>query len=417
MVSMHFFASYGTLAHIMNSTLSFLRSFFPLNTHDHIVIVGGTVRDFLQNKDNQDIDLVTDLGDTQLKALGFRSVETRSTPPIYVMHHHSFGKIEIVRLESLTDLEKDLRRRDFTLNALAMGLTGECIDPLGGRKDIETGTLRTCGRHSFVNDPLRIFRAFRFAANGFHLSGETRMLIQDQDWDTAFRTIPPERFSQEIIRALTAQKPEQFFEHLVRFNVGTHILPELFRMRDIPAGPLEYHPEGDLLTHSIQVLQRTAAQTDDPLARFCAFFHDLGKLATDIGHYPKHHRHEEAGFAIAEKFCDRLCLPARYRTALSWTSRLHGKAGKWNELRDTTKVKMAWQALQAGITEILPLISAADKPGNLPISGWNHAVRVAGMNTKELGINHEHLQTIPEKDRSSLILQKKAEALRVLLSK
>ncbi len=63
-----------------------------------------------------------------------------------------------------------------------------------------------------------------------------------------------------------------FFELMRACTVGTTVLPELFRMGNIPAGPLEHHPEGDLLTHSIQVLQRVGEKSADPLTRFCAFF-------------------------------------------------------------------------------------------------------------------------------------------------
>jgi len=155
-----------------------------------------------------------------------------------------------------------------------------------------------------------------------------------------------------------------------------------------------------------------ATVTDDPLARFCAFFHDLGKLATDPALYPKHHGHDDAGFELATAFCNRLCLPATCRKALAWVCRLHGKANKWEELRDSTKLKMAEQAIKAGIVDILPLISAADKPGGLPMAGWKDAVRVAGMNILELGIDQDKLAAMPIEQRPAFILHKRVEVLK-----
>jgi tRNA nucleotidyltransferase (CCA-adding enzyme) len=110
--------------------------------------------------------------------------------------------------------------------------------------------------------------------------------------------------------------------------------------------------------------------------------------------------------------CLRLSLPSTYRRALAWISRLHGKANKWDELRDSTKVTMAEQAIKAGIVGIVPLVSAADKPGGLPMAGWDDAVRVAGLSTVELGIDLEKLEAMPLKSRSAFILQKRVEVLR-----
>ena len=85
---------------------------------------------------------------------------------------------------------------------------------------------------------------------------------------------------------------------------------------------------------------------------------------------------------------------------------------KWDELRDSTKIRMAEQAIKSGIVEILPMISATDKPGNQPISGWEDAVRVAAMNTRELGIDQEKLEAMPIENRPSYILQKRVDVLR-----
>jgi hypothetical protein len=112
------------------------------------------------------------------------------------------------------------------------------------------------------------------------------------------------------------------------------------------------------------------------------------------------------------EFCNRLRLSALQRTALAWISSLHGKANMWETLRDSTKLTMAEQALKAGIVGILPLVAAADKAGGLPMAGWDDAVRVAGMSTRELEIDQEKLEAMPVKNRASFILQKRVEVLR-----
>ncbi|MDD2851208.1 MAG: HD domain-containing protein [Desulfuromonadaceae bacterium] len=400
-------------AHITPSdTVSFLRNFFPALYHKQVFLVGGSVRDFLLGRAGKDIDLAVALDRKELVNLGFTLVETVSAAPIWFLWHHQFGTIEVTPLSDISILEEDLKRRDFTVNAMAMNLSGVLTDPLGGEKDLTGKELRPCSAHTFSNDRLRLFRAFRFAADGWHLSGDAERLIREQEWETALAGIPVERFSGEMLKACASPYPEHFFELMVKFAVGRTILPELFRMAEIPAGPLAYHPEGDLLTHSVQVLQRVAEQSNDPLARFCAFFHDIGKLATNPAFYPKHHGHDTAGFSRAIEFCDRLRLPVTYRTALAWISRLHGTANKWDELRYSTRINMALQAGKAGITRILPLVTAADKPGSAPISGWSHALSVASMNCSDLGVDPGKLEAVPHNKRAVYIMQKRVELLR-----
>jgi tRNA nucleotidyltransferase (CCA-adding enzyme) len=398
----------------VTSAIPFLKSLFPASSHDRIFLVGGTVRDMLLERESQDIDLVAAISDAELCALGFRFVEATSGAAIYFRHDPEFGKIEVTRIDSPEDLKADLLRRDFTFNAMALEMGGALIDPLGGQDDVIKGQLRSCSADTFRADPLRLFRAFRFAADGWIMAQETAELIREQEWSVACSSIPVERFSGELLKVLAQKAPERFFQAMIDFAVGGEFLPELFRMQLIPAGPVEHHPEGDLLTHSIQVLQRVAAVSQDPLARFCAFFHDIGKLATAPALYPKHHGHDNAGFSMAVEFCNRLCLSATHRKALAWTSALHGKANLWERLRDATKITLAEQAIKGGIVEILPLVAAADKSGGLPIPGWEDTVRVAGMNTRELGIDPERLEVVAPVNRPSYVLHKRVETLREL---
>lgn len=397
---------------MVTAILSFLKSLFPPASHDRVLLVGGTVRDLLRNKACQDIDLVAALSPAELAVLGFRLVEASSSASIYFNYHPEFGKIEVTVLAGMTDLDEDLLRRDFTVNAMAMTLSGDLIDPLGGKEDLKHRILRTCSSGSFAGDPLRVFRAFRFETSGWNMTPGTAELIRRNDWSEAFRVMPVERFSGEMVKALSGTQPEIFFLRMIEFNTGDGFLPELFRMPAIPAGPLQHHPEGDLFSHAVQVLQRVTTVSSDPLARFCAFFHDIGKLATAPELYPKHHGHDYTGFGMAVTFCDRLRLSHEYRTALAWISSLHGKANLWGTLRDSTKLTMAGQAVKAGIVEILPLVAGADKADNPPMAGWDMAVRIAGMNTRELGIDQEKLEAMPVKNRAGYILQKRIGVLR-----
>ncbi|GAB7026461.1 HD domain-containing protein [Geotalea toluenoxydans] len=400
----------------MKDLLISLQALFPTDCHEHIYVVGGSVRDFLLGKESEDIDLVAALADETLRSCGFYPVTGKTTVPIWFQCHPELGKIEIIQLREESLIE-DLRRRDFTINAIAMHLSGMLYDPLDGSRHLREGLLQACTDNTFTDDPLRIFRAFRFEADGWRMTPATEALIRGRDWPARLGHIPVERFSREMLKALGGKEPGIFFQRMLDFGVGKEWLPELFLMTEIPAGPLEHHPEGDLFTHSLQVLQRTAAVTGDPLARFCAFFHDIGKLATDPDLYPRHHGHEEAGFHMGHRLGRRLCLPASYMKALSWTSRLHMHLNKWAELRSSTRIRSAEQAVKAGIAWILPVIARADKPENTIPPGWETAVKVAAMTTAELGIEIERLCAMPAEKRADFILQKRVEMLRMLEGK
>ena len=386
-------------------------SLFPLHLHHRLWLVGGCVRDCLLELPHRDLDLIADLPEETLEQQGFQRVEGRSVLPVFFRHVPGLGNMEIVPLPEGMAIADELRRRDFTVNALAMDLAGQLIDPLDGQSDIQQRNLRACSGRTFDDDPIRLFRALRFEAEGWRMTGATEELIRCRGWAPQLSAMPVERFSREMVKALSADTPERFFLRMLEFNLGKHWLPELFRMPQVPAGPLQYHPEGDLLTHSIQVMQRTASQTAAPLARFCGLFHDIGKLASDPALYPRHHGHDMAGFEPAGKLCDRLRLPAAWGKAAAWTARLHTKANNWHELRDATRIRLASQADRAGIEQILPLVSAADKQGKGTMEGWEETLLVCRMNSADLAIDPDRLAALKPAQRSDHILQRQIARL------
>lgn len=392
--------------------LSTLRPLFPPELHARIFLVGGAVRDLLLGKESVDLDLVVALPEKELITRRFRKVEPKDAPPILLYHSPAIGKIEATCIAEIADLADDLRRRDFTANALALDLCGRLHDPLGGVDDLNARRLAPCSASCFSADPTRLFRAFRFAAAGWSLTPQTVALIEQADWNERLLRLPIERFSAEMIKAFAQANPAIFFSLMLQFNVGRPLLPELFSMPQIPAGPPEHHPEGDLFTHNCEVLAAMVAQSAEPLARFCAFFHDLGKLATDPTLYPKHHGHDDAGFEMAPPFCNRLALPAAWRKALAWSSRLHGPANRWQETRDSTRIRIAAGAIKGGIAEILPQLTAADWPEGPGMPDWPLALAAARLSSAQLGITAEQLERLAPAEKESLILQKRVEYLR-----
>lgn len=389
-----------------------LKSFFPEHLHPRIFLVGGMVRDILLGVECQDVDLIAAVSPSDLTPLGFRLVQSRSTPNIFFLFHKELGKVEVTRLDSIHELDQDLSRRDFTINAMAMTFDGALLDPLGGRQDLEGRILRTCSATSLSDDPGRIFRAFRFESEGWRLNGEAEALLSSRDWSDLFGSVPVERFSQEMLKALAKEDPGRFFRRMLEFGIGREFLPEIFQMAQVPAGPLEHHPEGDLFTHSMQTLERMALRTSDGKARFSALFHDLGKLDTPKELYPRHHGHDGAGAEAADPFCKRLRLPVTLQRALQATCKLHQSANRWSELRTSTKIRLALSAMKGGIDAFLPLVVAADCGGTMP--GWEETLRVASMNAAQLGIDQEILKDpkFSPEQLQQLIMQRRIHELR-----
>ena len=392
----------------MDDPIGRLKRFFPQPLHDRLFLVGGMVRDLLMGVECQDIDLAAALSPAELVPLGFRLVESRSTPNIYFLCDKALGTIEVSLLPSPDQLPDDLKRRDFTVNAMAMTFKGAVHDPLGGRKDLENRTLRLCSPTSFADDPARIFRAFRFECEGWRLECEAQAAITERYWSDDMCLVPVERFSREMLKALTKSDPCRFFRLMLQFHIGRGCLPEIFRMPDVPAGPLQHHPEGDLFSHSLQVLERMARRSTDAKARFCALFHDLGKLSTPKDQYPKHHGHDAAGASAAAAFAKRLRLSAEWQRALQAASRLHTTANRWQELRDATRIRLALDAMKGGIAPFLPLLVAADCGGAVP--GWEQTLRVASLNAAQLGIDPAiFLNAEPEKCQQIIMQQRVRE--------
>lgn len=210
------------------------------------------------------------------------------------------------------------RRRDFTINALALDpLTGEILDFYGGIEDIEKKNLRATDNEAFAEDPLRVLRAMQFAARfGFNIDQETVELCRSLD----LGELSPERIGGEWLKLLDkAPKPSIGLEWALKLGVLDKLHPELKALIGVPQNP-EYHPEGDVWTHTKLVLdsaadiakERGLEGEDRMLLILSAICHDLGKPATTIKNEETgkvtSYGHEEAGLEPAKRFLDMLYI-------------------------------------------------------------------------------------------------------------
>nr|WP_232013960.1 CCA tRNA nucleotidyltransferase [Glycomyces terrestris] len=225
-------------------------------------------------------------------------------------------------------LEDDLERRDFTVNAMAVSLPGhEFADPFGGIADIARRTIRTPAspESSFADDPLRMLRAARFAAQlGFDVDPGTLAAMRDMAPELS--RITAERVRDEFVKLMLAPDPVVGLRLLVDTGLAERFLPELPALRmEID----EHAQHKDVYEHSLQVLRNAIAhETDGPdlIGRLAALLHDIGKPETkDVtpGGGVTFHHHDVAGARLARRRMRELKFPKADVQAVSLLISLH----------------------------------------------------------------------------------------------
>ena len=220
-------------------------------------------------------------------------------------------------------LNEDLLRRDLTINAMALDDSGELIDPYHGYDDLKARVLRHVS-NAFIEDPVRVLRVARFAARyhhlGFKLADETRSLMYAMVKRGELADLVSERVWQEWASSLQERNPDVFIATLRSCGALQVILPEIDSLFGIPGSPT-WHPEIDTGIHTLMALRMASALSDDPVIRFAALLHDLGKAITPC--WPSHPDHEEKGVAIVMRLCERLRVPVEYRKLAVMAAQFH----------------------------------------------------------------------------------------------
>jgi tRNA nucleotidyltransferase (CCA-adding enzyme) len=321
----------------------------------NVFLVGGAVRDELLGRPVTERDfVVTGATPQQMLDLGYRPVGKDF--PVY-LHPQTGEQYALARTERKTGpgyygfetrfspevtLEEDLARRDLTINAMARSDDGEIIDPHGGRLDLAERRLRHVSP-AFVEDPLRVLRVARFAARyaplGFTLAPETLELMRSMVHSGEMGSLVPERVWQETVRALGEARPAEYFEVLRRCGALAAVFPEIDALWGVPQ-PARWHPEVDTGVHTMMVLDVAAELSPEPLVRFAALVHDLGKAKTPRDAWPRHIGHERAGVALVHAMCDRLRIPNKFRELGVITSRFHQVVHRAHEMRPATLLEL-----------------------------------------------------------------------------
>ena len=312
-------------------------------------LVGGSVRDALLGRLGDDLDLTTDAHPDAVLALVDGWADATWETGI------AFGTVGLLkgglRLEVTTyraeayepgsrnpavtygdSLPDDLARRDFTVNAMAVALPewtapDAFVDPYGGLDDLAAQVIRTPGtpEQSFGDDPLRMLRAARFAAQlGFAVDpGVVAAMSAMAD---RLAIISVERVNDELSKLLLAADPRRGLELLVDTGLAAHVLPELPALRlEID----EHHQHKDVYEHTLRVLERAIALEDDGpdlVLRLAALLHDIGKPRTrrkEAGGGVSFHHHEVVGASMAKRRLSALRYPKDVVAAVELLTALH----------------------------------------------------------------------------------------------
>ena len=294
-------------------------------------VVGGYVRDYYLRRPSTDIDVVVVGSGIEIaEALGAElhaRVSVFKTFGTAMVRAKGIG-IEFVgaRKESYTrdsrkphveagTLEDDQRRRDFTINAMAWSLNGatfgELVYPFGGMDDLEACTIRTpCDPDvTFSDDPLRMMRAVRFAAQlGFDIEPETFDAIRRNR--ERIRIVSRERIAAELNKIVLSPVPSMGFELLELTGLLELIFPEMHRLKGVDR--VGKHAHKDNFIHTLKVLDNVARRSDDLWLRWAAVLHDIAKPLTKA-YDPKvgwtFHGHEVLGSKMVPEIFRRLKLP------------------------------------------------------------------------------------------------------------
>ncbi|MCW1961017.1 CCA tRNA nucleotidyltransferase [Chryseobacterium viscerum] len=299
-----------------------------------VYIVGGYVRDLLMNrKASTDIDFVTEQSGIELA----QSVAHDIDPKLKVSVFKTYGtamikykelELEFVgaRKESYTEnsrkpeveggsLEDDQKRRDFTINAMAISLNkenfGELVDPFNGVEDLEKGILRTPlePAQTYSDDPLRMMRAVRFASTlNFKIEENSLQAIQQEA--ERIKIVSMERIMVEFNKIMLSEKPSVGLKLMEQTGLMKLIIPELIELKGVEE--VEGQTHKDNFYHTLEVVDNISVNTDNLWLRWAALLHDIGKAPTKKfveGTGWTFHGHEFLGSKMVKTLFQRLKLP------------------------------------------------------------------------------------------------------------
>jgi poly(A) polymerase len=309
--------------------------------------VGGCVRDLLINVNPKDYDVATDARPDEVARLFPGSLQVGAHFGVMIVREGE-TQVEVATFRSdhnyvdgrhpsevlfETDPGKDVVRRDFTINALLMDPeTGQVLDYVGGQADLAAGVIRAIGdpEKRFREDHLRLLRAVRFAARlGFEIESATEGAMVRLS--PLILDVAAERNRDELVRILIEGGARRGFEMLLRTGLLSQLLPEVAAMRGVEQPP-EYHPEGDVWTHTMIMLEGMRNPT--PELALGVLLHDVGKPGTfRVADRIRFDGHVEVGVELTRQ------IMARFRFSNEETRQVEALVANHMKFKDVPKMR------------------------------------------------------------------------------
>lgn len=357
------------------------------------LIVGGWVRDRLRGEDSKDIDvevfgvpaerlrgLLESLGRVETVGESFQVFKLADLDVSLPRRESKAGRGHrgfAVSGDPAMSVAEAARRRDFTINAISwdpLGPDEEYLDPFDGRRDLAGRTLRMVDPATFGDDSLRVLRAVQFAARfGFTLEEATHEVCRSMALDD----LPSERIWGELDKLLSAPKPSVGLALALDLGIVEKLFPELHALVGCPQEP-EWHPEGDVWVHTLQVVDQARTRVDDlPRPQRLAIMlgavcHDFGKPKTTayLDGRIRSIDHEEQGVAPASAFLDRLNIHSvdgyDVRHQVLGMVAQHLKPGMWFKVREDVGDGAFRRLAQKVDLELLARLAKSDCLGREP---------------------------------------------------
>ena len=310
-----------------------------------VYLIGGAIRDLLLGIEPHDRDYVV-VGATveEMLAKGFKQVGKDF--PVFLDKdgdEYALARKEKKIGDKHTDfefqfdpsvtLEEDIRRRDISINGLAMDKNGKIIDYVNGQEDIKNKIIRVIDEDNFKLDPLRILRVARQYAQlkDFEVEPLTKRLCWKMVQEGMLKHLSAERVWKELEKALQpGYASHKFFEFLLEINALEDWFPEFLALSKAKEQK-KFHWSENSFKHTMIALKRV--QDESPLIKFAAAVHDLGKSNTPEDILPKHIGHDLRGLDLIDALCDRLKAPNEYRDFAKIFCKNHMRCHKMGQMK------------------------------------------------------------------------------------
>ena len=327
--------------------------------------VGGSIRnEFLGRKPN-DIDFVIETTEEEFNKIFPNAKKVGNSFPVYLIEDYEVALTRTERSSGTkyqdfivdkigVSIEEDLSRRDISINSIARNyITGELVDPYNGIDDINNKIIRTINPKFVLEDPLRVYRIARFAAEfDFNIDKKTIDIIQRDQKE--IKRVLPERIYAELKKMYErSAQPSIFFRVLYNLGVLKYHFKPLYVATSVPAGPSKYHGNKSVFDHLLDSFDNAKYNGHSFSVAIASLVHDFGKIITQRSKLPHHYKHELRGIKLIEKFFESHKFDAHTVELAKVASRHHMQFHILTKIKKPVKLIRFYKSIKKLFKEVI----------------------------------------------------------------